>query len=169
MRKSYFLFYALVLLCIVACGQAKETVFDKNGVSFVYPAGWTVSDMEDEEIFYIYVYENRPVHGGMTAVAILDEEIAAEEFFAGFEPDFFESSGYKIHKDGELKDGVYGKYPAGIKEYIVQKDGNKFNLRLVVFIAGGKTFCITENSLSSAYDNVKKVHRQIENTFNQVR
>lgn len=160
---------AVILLLSASCTgeKKKDTPFEKYGISFVCPAGWSVTDaMDAQEAVYVAVEDDGEITGGVVTFTLFFERLdlgECLEFMNGYFDDAQEE--FTMFEIGDVEDGVYNRFPAKVQEYMFGFDGMNAKGRFVAFNAGEYTVCILEQNYMDNYEGGRHAFEKLENTF----
>ncbi|MDR3339346.1 MAG: hypothetical protein LBT25_04480 [Candidatus Symbiothrix sp.] len=156
--KSKSLLFTLLVVILCGCSKKEDTVVEKYGISFVCPADWKLTDATEEDGYsYICVEKSGFSSSGLVQFSMV--EIEDESDFA-FD-DYLESYSSSIAANNlapnikftEIKESVYGEYPALLSTYTVDFLTVPHQGSVYMFYLNGKAICI---SYQEANEDEKK-------------
>lgn len=161
--------YLIFLVVLISCQESPETKFEKDGIRFVCPTGWKITEEQSIETggYYLAIEKDGFNSSGILSVSWINTELDFTEWI-------------NIYKD-ELKDNIiyknadltFGKtYPAEFNtmrstaiDFTANIVGLKHEGTILIFYENGKTFAVLKQQ--AVEDKVKneKGFEAIEKSF----
>lgn len=131
------------------CSESKETSYSQYGISFTSPAGWIVSDSqedEDEGGCYIVVEKEGINSSGILTIAMkgVDDSDNLASYMSSYQDFIKGQSLYSALKFENVKEDDYGKYKGIVSKYTANIMGLPHEGRMFVFAVGDNVYCVTE-------------------------
>ena len=164
------LFYlCLVLSVISACKESPEFQFEKDGVSFTCPAGWSIGEEEDFEGMghYLAIEKNGLDPSGIVTISWINDSLDLTEWYETFIEGMAEEPVY-ANSNIKFPPGKPGKFN-NIHTMTGSFQGEILGLKhegsIHVFYAGDKTFAIMKQGAIPDREDNAPGFKTIESSF----
>jgi hypothetical protein len=152
MRK-FSIVLSLFALILCACTETRDTPAEYYGVSFICPAGWTVSETEDYgDSQYICVEKKGFSSSGIVTITSQNEEYELEEYLQIQINALKEQAVFSNLKFQSPTECVFGKYSGIGCKYTASVMRLLHSGSIQIFNANGKTVCVV---LQEAIEDAK--------------
>ncbi|MDR1408544.1 MAG: hypothetical protein LBJ23_10955 [Tannerella sp.] len=134
-----------VCLALILCAcTEKDTPVEHYGVSFICPAGWKVSETEDNESYQSITVEKKGIgSSGIAIITLFDGELELDEFLQIFKDALEEQEEYSNMEFQDTED-AYGQYEGPSCKYTVLTMSQPHRGSMHVFNANGRSVHIMQ-------------------------
>ena len=171
MKKLLF----LILTCVIffSCNESPETKFEKDGVSFICPQGWAITDQEDfdGEGYYISIEKDGFNSSGLATITWYDNFDNSNFNFEENLRDWEESLKEQWILDasniifGDYYDNTFNNSRSMSTNYTMNLLGIPHEGTVYVFHAGNKRISVLLHEAIEDKAKNKKGFELIENSF----
>jgi hypothetical protein len=161
--------YFFLLSLFLSCSEKPATPFIKDGVSFMCPAGWEITDEEkiDESGYYLSAEKAGLSESGLLSVTWMNDTLQLEEWI-GICKDELKNN--VVYKNSNLvfaptTKSQFGVYPSITAHFSFKLLGLAHDGQIQVFYAPHKTFAIIRQEALEDKDKNKAGFEVLEKTF----
>jgi hypothetical protein len=161
--------YLFLLSLFLSCSEKPATPFIKDGVSFICPAGWEITDEEkiDESGYYLSAEKAGLSESGLLSITWMNDTLQLEEWI-GICKDELKNN--VVYKNSNLvftptTKSQFGVYPSITAHFSFKLLGLAHDGQIQVFYAPHKTFAIIRQEALEDKDKNKAGFEVLEKTF----
>ncbi|MCI4669567.1 MAG: hypothetical protein MRZ79_15640 [Bacteroidia bacterium] len=159
----------LSLLFLISCEESPETKFSHDGVSFLSPKGWKITEQETIEDggYYLSVKRDGLNSGGLLTITWFDGEVELDYLLEQYKTNLQENY-RKLNTTlnfSEAQAKTFNKIDCSSIEYNTTYLASKVLGEIIGFYHNGKTFCVLKQDLAKDVEKSRKGFAIIENSF----
>lgn len=162
-------FCLIILVVLISCQESPERKFEKDGITFVCPKGWKITEEQYIETggYYLVVEKDGFNASGIVSISWINTEFDFNEWITIYKDELQDNI---IYKNSDL---TFGKtYPAefnGVPATAIDFTANIVGLKhqgtILIFYESGKTFAVLKQQAVEDTINNEKGFETIENSF----
>lgn len=158
----------VVLLIAVGC-KAKDPGgdFSRDGVSFSYPSGWSITEQDDMDGigYYLAVEKSGFDASGLVTLTWVDIVVDRNEYIQTIQEEITDQPFMDNLKFQPEVEGTFGEMPALSSEFTSKTMGIKHDGVIYVFEHEGKTYSVIKQEAREDHQKNKEGFDLIESTF----
>lgn len=169
MKNVQLFLLSLIIVLIAACKPGTKTPYNKNGIAFTVPAGWKITDDEENDStnIIINVEKSGATSSGLLGISCIFDSIATSELVETYKSSLREN---RIYKTGNVKifpgeQGRFGHYDALILPFEFSLLSVAHRGRFYIFHHRGKSYILLRQEAVEDTSRNETGFAELEKTF----